>query len=60
MSLKGKDLLDLHSLTPAEVTEILHTAADLKQKQKNGVEHPLLKGKSLGMFFQKSSTRTRV
>ena len=60
MSLKGKDLLDLHSLTPAEVTEILHTAADLKQKQKNGVEHPLLKGKTLGMIFQKSSTRTRV
>ena len=60
MSLKGKDLLDLHSLTPAEVAEILRTAAELKQKQKAGIEHHVLKGKTLGMIFQKSSTRTRV
>ena len=60
MSLKGKDLLDLHSLSPDEVAEILRTAAELKQKQKAGMEHHLLKGKTLGMIFQKSSTRTRV
>lgn len=60
MSMKGKDLLSLHDLSPAEVEAIFCTAADLKQKQKAGIEHPLLKGKSLGMIFQKSSTRTRV
>lgn len=60
MSLKGRDLLDLHSLSPAEVAEILQTATELKQKQKAGMEHHLLKGKTLGMIFQKSSTRTRV
>ena len=60
MNLKGKDLLDLHSLSPAEVAETLRMAAELKQKQKAGIEHHLLKGKTLGMIFQKSSTRTRV
>ena len=60
MSLKGKDLLDLHSLSPAEVAEILRMADELKKKQKAGTEHHLLKGKTLGMIFQKSSTRTRV
>ena len=60
MSMKGKDLLALHDLSPAEVEEIFRMAAELKQKVKDGVEHPLLKGKTLGMIFQKSSTRTRV
>jgi len=60
MSMKGKDVLDIFSLSPAEVEEIFCLTADLKQKQKSGVEHPLLKGKTLGMIFQKSSTRTRV
>lgn len=60
MTMKGKDLLDLNSLTPAEVAEIFRVAADLKQKQKAGIEHHVLKGKALGMVFQKSSTRTRV
>ncbi|NMC32916.1 MAG: ornithine carbamoyltransferase [Veillonellaceae bacterium] len=58
--MKGKDLLALHDLSPAEVEEIFRMAAELKQKVKDGVEHPLLKGKTLGMIFQKSSTRTRV
>jgi ornithine carbamoyltransferase len=60
MSMKGKDLLALHDLSPAEVEEIFRLTAELKQKVKDGVEHPLLKGKTLGMIFQKSSTRTRV
>lgn len=60
MSMKGKDLLDLHSLSPEEVEAIFCMTADLKQKQKAGVEHSVLKGKTLGMIFQKSSTRTRV
>ena len=60
MSMKGKDVLDLLSLSPAEVEEIFRLTADLKQKQKAGIAHPLLQGKTLGMIFQKSSTRTRV
>jgi ornithine carbamoyltransferase len=60
MSLKGKDLLSLHDLTSEEIKEILALAAELKAKQKAGIEHHILKGKTLGMIFQKSSTRTRV
>jgi len=58
--LKGKDLLSIHDLSVDEVYEILDLAKVLKTKQKEGIEHHLLKGKTLGMIFQKSSTRTRV
>jgi ornithine carbamoyltransferase len=47
-------------LSKDEIFEILELADELKRKQKAGVEHHYLKGKSLGMIFQKSSTRTRV
>lgn len=60
MSMKGKDLLSIHDLSVDEVYQILHLSKELKAKQKNGEEHHLLKGKTLGMIFQKSSTRTRV
>ena len=58
--LKGRDLLSIHELTVGEVEEILELAAELKAKQKAGIEHKLLSGKTLGMIFEKSSTRTRV
>ena len=58
--LKGKDLLSIHDLSTDEVAEILDFAAQLKTMQKAGVEHKLLEGKTLGMIFEKSSTRTRV
>ena len=58
--LKGKDMLSIHELSVDEVQEILTLAKELKAKQKAGVEHHLLKGKTLGMIFEKSSTRTRV
>lgn len=58
--LKGKDLLSLHDLTADEVTEILALAAELKALQKAKRPHRLLEGKTLGMIFEKSSTRTRV
>lgn len=58
--MKGKDLLSIHDLSAQEVERILDLAEELKAKQKAGIEHPLLKGKTLGMIFQKSSTRTRV
>ncbi len=47
-------------LTKAEITEILNLADQLKYEKHNGIEHHILKGKTLGMIFQKSSTRTRV
>lgn len=59
-NLKGKDLLSLHEITTEDLYAILDLAADLKAKQKKGIEHQLLKGKTLGMIFEKSSTRTRV
>ncbi len=55
-----KDLLKMADLSQAELFEILDLAAKLKYEKKNGIEHPILKGQSLGMIFQKSSTRTRV
>ena len=55
-----KHLLKLLDMSPAEMTEILDLADQLKYERKHGIEHPHLKGKALGMIFQKSSTRTRV
>ena len=55
-----KHLLKLMDLSTKEIIEILNTADQLKYEKKNGIEHHLLKGKTLGMIFQKSSTRTRV
>ena len=58
--LQGKDLLSIHDLSADEVYEILDSAAQLKVMQKAGIEHKFLLGKTLGMIFEKSSTRTRV
>lgn len=58
--LKGKNMLSIHDLSVDDVQEILALAKELKAKQKAGIEHHLLKGKTLGMIFEKSSTRTRV
>lgn len=55
-----KDLLNLVDLTTEEMYEILDLAHQLKQETKAGKEHHILKGKTLGMIFAKSSTRTRV
>ena len=55
-----KHLLKLMDLTEKEITEILNTADQLKYEKKNKIEHHILKGKTLGMIFEKSSTRTRV
>lgn len=55
-----KHLLKLMDLTKKEITEILNLADQLKFEKKNGIQHHLLKGKTLGMIFSKSSTRTRV
>lgn len=55
-----KDLLKLADLEPQEIIEILDLADKLKKERKQGIEHHLLKGKTLGMIFTKASTRTRV
>ena len=60
MSLQGRDLLSVYDLSTQEVADILTLAKELKQQVKQGKEHHLLKGKTLGMIFEKSSTRTRV
>ena len=53
-------LLKLYDLTEQEIIGLLDSADKLKYEQKNGIEHKILKGKTLGMIFAKSSTRTRV
>lgn len=55
-----KHLLKLLDLKESEILDILNLADQLKYEKKNGIEHKYLEGKSLGMIFQKSSTRTRV
>ena len=55
-----KHLLKLMDLSAKEITEILNTADQLKYEKKNGIPHHLLTGKTLGLIFAKSSTRTRV
>lgn len=55
-----KDLLKMDDLTKEEILEILNLADQLKYEFKHGIPHEHLKGKSLGMIFEKSSTRTRV
>jgi ornithine carbamoyltransferase len=55
-----KHLLKLLDLSTQEITEVLNLADQLKFEKKNGIVHHHLKGKTLGMIFQKSSTRTRV
>ncbi len=55
-----KHLLKLMDWSTKEITEVLNLADQLKFEKKNGIEHHLLKGKTLGMIFEKSSTRTRV
>ena len=55
-----KHLLKLLDLTGEEILDILNLADQLKYETKHGIEHPHLRGKCLGMIFEKSSTRTRV
>lgn len=60
ISLSGRDLLELDDYTSEEIRYLLDLAIELKAKQKDGeVYHPL-KGKTIGLIFEKSSTRTRV
>lgn len=55
-----KHLLKLLDLSSQEILDILNLADQLKYEVKHNIPHHRLEGKSLGMIFEKSSTRTRV
>ena len=55
-----KDLLAISDLSQQEVFDLLEKSADLKDKRQKGIEHLPLKGQTLGMIFNKHSTRTRI
>lgn len=55
-----KDFISLHDCSTEEIEALLKLALKLKDENKKGIQHHLLKGKTLGMIFTKSSTRTRV
>jgi len=58
--LKGKDFISIHDLTSEEVRFVFDTTRMLKVEERMGIRRPILQDKTLGMIFQKSSTRTRV
>jgi ornithine carbamoyltransferase len=60
VNMKGKSLASLYDLTREEIEEILKTSELLKLQLLRGQEHPILKGKTLAMIFEKPSTRTRI
>ena len=60
MSENTKHLLKLGDWPAHQITAVLNLADQLKYERKHGIDHPLLRGKTLGMIFQKASTRTRV
>jgi ornithine carbamoyltransferase len=55
-----KDFIAINDWTSEEIRAVFKLALDLKKKQKQGIEHHLLKGKTLAMIFQKPSMRTRI
>jgi len=59
MNLRGRSLLTLKDLTPAEIKYLLDLAEDLKRKKRMGIQGNLLKGKNIALIFEKPSTRTR-
>ena len=60
VQLKGRDFLRVNDWEPDEVLQVLDLADRLKARQRERVAHPLLPGRTVGMIFQKPSTRTRV
>jgi ornithine carbamoyltransferase len=58
--LNSKDVLSMQDLSSKEILSIIELASNLKKQLKNGKSRQLLKGKVIGLIFQKPSTRTRV
>ena len=59
-SLKSRSVLTLRDFEPKEINHLLKLAANLKAANKEGTEKQKLKGKTIALIFEKSSTRTRV
>lgn len=57
--MKGNHFLKLLDLTPAQIEQLLASAADFKAKKKAGIPHRLHEGKNIVLLFEKDSTRTR-
>lgn len=57
---KGKDFVELSDYTAEEIHFLIDLAIELKRKQKAGESYRPLEGKTVGLIFEKSSTRTRV
>ena len=55
-----KHFISIHDITKEEFHQLLDLAIKLKKEQKAGIKHHILEGKTLGMIFTKSSTRTRI
>ena len=55
-----KDFISLHDLTKEEIEKLIDLSIKIKTDLKNGIQYKVLKNKTLGMIFSKSSTRTRV
>ncbi len=55
-----KHFISIHDITQEEFHTLLDLSIKLKKETKAGITHPILKGKTLGMIFTKSSTRTRI
>src|ERR1017187_5618647 len=60
VNMKGKSLIEINHLSLEEIYQIFDLSRTLKEKQNTGEPHKLLEGKTLGMIFSKSSTRTRI
>ncbi|MEE4567337.1 ornithine carbamoyltransferase [Paenibacillus polymyxa] len=60
VNLKGRDFLELDDYSPEEIQYLIDLAIEIKRKHENGEAYQPLKGKTLGLIFEKSSTRTRV
>jgi ornithine carbamoyltransferase len=60
VALKGRDFLRINDWAPDELLFVLELADRLKARQREHIEHRHLEGRTLGMIFQKPSTRTRV
>ena len=56
----GKDLLTVSAIAPTQVARLLRQAAELKAKRRRGVVYQPLVGATLGLLFEKPSTRTRT
>ncbi|GGH33166.1 ornithine carbamoyltransferase [Paenibacillus segetis] len=59
-NLSGRDFIEMSDYTTEEIEYLIDLAIEIKHKQKTGEEYQPLKGKTVGLIFEKSSTRTRV